>query len=738
MSAARLIEKELRLEMVKWTMARVTALAAIALATLFTGTALANSLQSVKVSQGPDNSQIVRISLTDTLAKMPLHFTTANPHRVVLDFAGVQNPLGRQSETVNAGAVRAYNVAQAADRTRVVIDLSGPATYDIRQEKNVLLVALRGSATSKPGEAVPAHFEGDTAASIRDIAFRRGKNGEGRIEVALSEAGVGVDIKQKGQTVQVDFLNATLPKNLQRRLDVSEFATAAQTVETFGQGKSTRMVVTPKGKWDFFAYQTGKSFILEVTSLDAKTPGTAKKRYDGEKLSLDFQNVEVRAVLKVIADFTGLNIVAAESVAGNVTIRLKDVPWDQALDIILRTKGLDKRESGNVIWIAPREELMSKEKQELEAMQQLSEIEELQTEIIRLNYMRAPDAYAILSGKSITSTQAGEMVKCSTKAEGVGGKTESASGSTGAAGGTTNSMISKRGTVNFDLKTNSLFVQDTRIRIDKIKALLADIDIPARQIMIEARVVMASDTFSRALGARLAFGAKLGNSRQGNDAGISTGTGSADIVRNTTDNLVMPGFINNPAKNAGGVLGLSIIEGAGNAILGLELEALEADNRGKIVSNPRVVTQNQTPAVIASGVKVPVVTPGNANSAPTVSYEEILLCLLVDPQVLNNDDIILNVEVQKDVPSATVAPNGGNIGIDTKRVKTQIRIKNGDTAVLGGIFDQQQSNNTSKVPLLGDIPILGLLFRNNYKEDLKTELLIFLTPRLLDDSVTFR
>ena len=740
MTATPYTANELRLDMVQSTWTRILSMAAAVGLLLSSYSALANSLQSIKVSQGPENSQIVKISLRDTLATMPMHFTTANPHRIVLDFQGVQNPLGRISETINTGVVRAYNIAQAADRTRIVVDLSGPATYDLRQDKNVLLVALRGSETAPGTVVAPAHFESASASaaySLRDVAFRRGKDGEGRIEVSLSDPGVGIDIKQKGQSIQVDFLNTALPPNLQRRLDVSEFATAAQTVETFVQGKATRMVVTPKGKWDFFAYQAGKSFILEVTSLDTAGKTPVKKRYDGEKLSLDFQNVEVRAVLKVIADFTGLNIVAAESVAGNITLRLKDVPWDQALDIILRTKGLDKRESGNVIWVAPREELMTKEKQELEAIQQLSEIEELETEIIRLNYMRAPDAYAILSGKSITSTQAGEKVTCTAQATGIGGRTENASGSTGAAGGAgANSMISKRGTVNFDLKTNSIFVQETRTRIEKIKALLAQIDIPARQVMIEARVVVADDTFSRTLGARLGFKSKLGN----NAATSTTANDAAGIISGGAGTTV-PFNVNlgaNPSaigsSSTPGRIAFTLIEGAGNAILGLELEALEADNRGKIVSNPRVITQNQTPAVILQGQQIPYITPAAGDSPATTSFKDAFLCLLVDPQVLNNDDIILNVEVQKDAPRVL----GNDVAIDTKRVKTQVRVKNGETAVLGGIFEQEQRNDTDKVPLLGDLPLLGLLFRTNSKVNDKTELLIFLTPRLLDDSVSLR
>lgn len=728
---------ELRFKMAKSTRTRIFSMATAVGMLMASVATLANDLQSVKVSQGSNSSQVLVISLSEAMAAAPMHFTTTNPHRVVLDLPGVLNPQGRASESVNSGVIRSYNVAQTADRTRVVVDLTGPATYDVKKDKNQLLVTLRGSE-STPGATVPTRFDSQPATaggaiSVQDVNFRRGKKDDSRIEVTLSDPGVGIDIKQKGKTIQVDFLNTALPKNLQRRLDVSEFATPAQTVEMFTEGQTTRMVVTPKGKWDFFAYQTGKNFTLEVTPVDVadKTPG--KKRYDGEKLSLDFQNVEVRAVLKVIADFTGLNIVAAESVTGNITLRLKDVPWDQALDIILLTKGLDKRENGNVIWVAPSKEMVDKEKERLEA----ADVEEVQTEIVRLNYMRAPDAYAILTGKSINSINAGKAVTCATKAVGVGGRTETASGSTGASSAAgTNSMISKRGTVNFDLKTNSIFVQDTSARIEKIKALLTEIDIPARQVMIEARVVIANDTFSRALGARLHLKTRIGK-----NFGLSSNVNDAyTYAANDTYIPEQPFNVDLGASTTlgtPGVLGLAIIEGAGNAILGLELEALEADNRGKIISNPRVVTQNQQPAVILQGVKLPVVTPETQNSPATVTYEDALLCLLVDPQVLNNDEIILDVEIQKDTPSETIN-NGDNIGIDTKRIKTQVRVKNGETAVLGGIFDQDQKNNTSKVPLLGDIPVLGLLFRSNYKADGKSELMVFLTPRLLDDAATLK
>jgi type IV pilus assembly protein PilQ len=679
---------------------------------LFAGIAQANSIQAVDVSQGEGGSRVVKITLKEGVAKLPMHFTTANPNRIVLDFADTDSGIGRASETVDAGIVRTYNVLQASGRTRVVLNLAGPATYDLRKDKNQVLVAIRGetatSATSVLQPTAPAAKS--LAHSIQNVDFKRSKDGDGRIEVTLSEPGIGVDVKQKGQTVQVDFLNTSLPKNLQRRLDVSEFATPAQSIEATQQDKLSRVVITPKGKWDYFAYQTGQTFVVEIKSLETlAAQQAAQPRYTGEKLSLSFHDEDVNALLKVIADFTGLNIIASETVKGKITLRLVDVPWDHALDIILRAKGLDKRTAGNVIWVAPREELATKEKQELEAMQQAEDLGELQTEIVRLNYMRASEAQQIVLGKSITNLQAGRQVSCSTQAEGVGGTRQDAGGSSASGAGSANSMISKRGAVTYDLKTNSLFIYDTARRVEKIKKMLSEIDIPARQVMIEARVVVANDGFTRDLGARLDLSvAALGNG----------------------DPTVGPTSFSSLNSLGGAALAAtSIIHNAAGVTLDLELRALETDDRGKVLSNPRVVTQNQQPAVIIQGARIPYETTSEAGT--TTEFEDAVLCLLVDPQILNNDDIILDVEIQKDAPKVILGAE--SLAIETKRVKTNVRLKNGETAMLGGIFEQTISDNTEKVPLLGDIPVLGWLFKTNAKNDEKSELIIFLTPRLIDD-----
>lgn len=704
------------------------------------GWAQAAAIKSVNVSRGTNDSQVVKITLDVPLAGEPVHFSTTNPHRIVLDLADTRS--ARLSETLNQGVIRNYDVIQAGERTRVVLNLSGPAGYQVRQVGNQLLVVVRGEQGS-PETPAPTRFAEvgpKREHAVKDVEFKRAPTGEGRIIVSLSDPGVGVDIRSRGGAVQVDFLNTALPNPLQRRLDVSDFGTPAQLVETVEQGKNTRMKVEARGSWDYSAYQTGNQFILEIRSLDDPRLQTLvdKPRYTGEKLTLNFQNVEIRAVLQVIADFTGLNIIASDTVTGSITLRLKDVPWDQALDIILRAKGLDKRVTGTVIWVAPRDELAAKEKLELEARQQIAELEPLVTESIPLNYLRANEAEGMLLGKSIAALQAGQAVSCEASATGVGGQTQTAATATGA-GQAAQRVLSKRGSVTYDLKTNTLFVQDTAAKLREARELLAKVDVPTRQVMIEARIVTADANFGRNLGVRLGLGARVG-SRAGSSNRIAVGPNatssstaastSSDITSLAANNINLPGNVTfAPAGGGVGALGFTIIEGAGNAILNLELLALEADKRGKIISNPRVVTSNQKPAVILQGTEIPYQTV--STSGTQTSFRNAVLCLLVDPQILNNDNIILDVEVTKDAPGETTTAGPT---INKKRVKTQVRVADGETAMLGGIFEQDTKDETNKIPLLGDLPILGHLFRDNYKQDNKTELLIFLTPRILPDN----
>jgi type IV pilus assembly protein PilQ len=696
-------------------------LASLALLIAMPALAAQNALNTVSVAEGESGSQVIKIILKEALAGEPVSFSTSNPHRLVLDLPNTGNSLGRTQENLNVGVIKNYQVVQSGDRTRIVFNLSGPASHELRKERNMLLAVVRGAgkAASEPTTVVPTRFA-ETGKQrdhgIRDVEFRRGKNGEGRIAVTLSDPGVGIDIQQKGKAIQVDFLNTSLPSPLQRRMDVSDFATAAQMVETFEQDKNTRMLVTPKGKWDYSAHQTGNQFIMEVRSLDdAKAAKSDKPLYTGEKLTLNFQNVEVRAVLQVIADFTGLNIIASDTVAGNLTLRLKDVPWDQALDIIMRAKGLDKRASGNVIWVAPRDELIAKEKLELEARKSIAELEPLVTRSYPLNYIRADEAMAVVSGESRSLRSNQETATCSPSSEGIkaemstGGNTTTNTSQGGTGRTNVNRVLSDRGGASHDLTTNTLVITDTPSRHDAVEEVLKGVDVPTRQVMIEARIVIAGDTFNKDLGVKLGF-RDVGNI---NDTDVTTSAGV---------NLPRAGI---PGAST---FGITLFNAGANALLSLEIDAMEADRRGKVVSNPRVVTTNLRPAVILQGSQIPYLS-SSANTGTETEFKDALLCLLVSPQILNNDAIILNVEVTKDVPDRSVSPPAINV----RRVKTQVRVNNGETAVLGGVFEQETEDSSEKVPFLADLPVLGHLFKSTSKSDEKREMLIFLTPRIIDE-----
>ncbi len=684
-----------------------------------------NAVQSVDTTTLPGGKVVVRITLKNALTATPAGFTVGNPPRIALDLPDTANALGRNTVESNLGPLSSVNVVQAGTRTRLVLNLNKSVEYEAAVDGKTLLVSLGDvGAGAAPVNVSPSFAEaapGVASHSIRDIDFRRGATGESRIVTTLSDAQTGINIRQQANGVVVDFIGTELPKALQRRLDVADFGTPVQIIETYTLGNNTRMVIQPKGGWEYAAYQADNSFIVEVKQSDdaQKKTTDGKTKYSGEKLSLNFQNVEVRSVLQVIADFTGLNIIASDTVAGNLTLRLKDVPWDQALDLIMQTKGLDKRTNGNVIWIAPKDEILTKEKLEFEARSAVVDLEPVTTEYIQLNYMRADEAQNMLYGLAGgAGNTAASSVNCSAQAGGLSG-----SAVTSAARGTgddSQKVLTKRGRATYELKTNTLIITDTARKIQEVRELLARLDVPARQVMIEARVVVANDGWSRDLGARLNFTAAKSGELFG-DPHKATATGSGQPLQ----------------TSSGGSLALSLLNLANGNLLNLELRALEAEERGKVISNPRVMTTNQKPAVILNGTQIPYITPGTANSPATVTFKDAFLCLLVDPQILNNDSIILTVEVQKDAVRA-VARAGDNPAIDTKRIKTQVRVNNGETLVLGGIFDGDETTAVNKVPLLGDIPVVGNLFKTTTKSNSKTELIIFLTPRILDERLSIR
>ncbi len=722
---------------------------AAALAMACAGAAFAqgtNSIDSVTVSKGSSGSTIVKFNLKSAPTNPPAGFAIASPPRIALDFLDTGNGLGAAQRVVDDPALRSLNVIQSGNRTRVVFNLNKPQTFSTQVDGNAVVVTLfdqseRLDAKAQVVERFAEARPGDVVHALRDVDFRRGANGEGRVVVDLSDNATGIDIRQQGKNLIVDFLKTNLPRNLERRLDVQDFGTPIMAVDTFNQGGNTRMVIEPKGLWEHSAYQTDNRFILEVRAVQEdpnKLIQGAKMGYKGEKLSLNFQNVEVRSVLQVIADFTGLNIITSDTVTGSLTLRLKDIPWDQALDIIMQTKGLDMRKNGNVVLIAPREELALKERQQLENAQQISQLEPLLTESFQLNYMKATDFQQILSTNRQQRFGAGAGQTATTGGQG--------------------SILSQRGVAFVDPRTNVLFVQDTASVLEEVRRIIRQLDTPIRQVMIEARIVIASDKFSKQLGVR--FGAQTGFTFNKYAAGQGGSLATQPVVHLNGDKIVRDtrtqtpfelasgiasaGYsdspqlnVNLPVANPAGQLALTLINlGSGN-LINLELSALEADTRGKVISSPRVVTADNQKAQIEQGTEIPYVTPGSANQPATVAFKKAVLRLEVTPQITPDNRIIMTVEVRKDNVGQFVDLGGGFRvpSIDTRNVTTQIHINNGDTAVIGGIFEETITNDVTKVPVLGDIPFFGYLFKTTGRSSEKQELLIFLTPRVVKESL---
>jgi type IV pilus assembly protein PilQ len=672
-----------------------------------------NAIQSIRANQ-QGSSVIIKISLKNPVAKPPVGFSITSPARIALDFSDTTNATGASVQDIGLGDIRNVNVVQAGERSRLVFNLRRPLNYATAIEGNSVVVTIDGSggmATALNSSGIPVSSVSAVPGKqvIRDIDFRRGAGGEGRIIVDLPNNQIGVDVRQQGQTILVDFLKADLPNALRRRLDVTDFGTPVQTIITSNQGENVRMVIEPQGVWEHSAYQSDSQLVIEVRPIkedpNKLTQGT--QGYRGEKLSLNFQNVEVRAVLQVIADFTGLNIITSDTVGGNLTLRLKDVPWDQALDIVMQAKGLDMRKNGNVVWIAPKDELLTKEKLELEQRSQIAELEPLRTETFQLNYQKA-DAFKQLLDN---------------------------------AGGGGRSILSKRGSAAIDPRTNQLFVTDIASKLEEIRKLIQKTDIASRQVLIEARIVEANDTFSRNLGAKLGFGVQK-PSPGGSNILEGSGTQNADAtalgLNNTNLQTVNGNSVNLPASGLNGApaasVALTLFSALGTRFIGLELSALEADGKGKILSSPRVITADQLKATIEQGTELPYQT-ATSSGATSLAFRKANLKLEVTPQITPDGNVVLDVDINKDsVGQATLQ----GFAIDTKHVKTQVLVQNGGTVVIGGIYIQQDRDSVTQVPLLGDIPILGYLFKTKTRTNDKTELLIFLTPKIINDKVVVK
>lgn len=696
------------MKFINYAMAAVAATCLAMAGPLLAQTATTNSIESIVVAPQGDNVA-VKIDLREALTAPPTGFSVANPAKIAFDFPATANGLGKNSLTFKEGDLQSANVVQVGDRTRVVLNLTRSLNYTTRLDGKSLYIVLAPipSVGSLP-ERVTRFTEETTIGkrhALQDVAFRRGKDGEGRIVVDLSDAGTGIDIRQQGKNLIVDFIKTSVPENLRRKLDVTDFGTPVTSVETKPLGENVRMTITPHGLWEHNAYQSDNQFVVEVKRIiedpNKLVQGT-KTGYQGPRVSINYQNGDVRALLRLMAEELGLNAVISETVTGTTTLVLKDVPADQVIDIIFQQKGLDMRKKGNIMLIAPRDEIATREKLDFESRQQISELEPIQSEQFSLNYQKAVDVARLLSGVAV------------------------------AGGAPSQRLMSKRGNAVADPQSNILFVNDIPSKLEEIRKFIRAIDTGARQVMIEARVVEAQDSFNRDLGVRLNF---LSTRRTGlGGSGIFGGGGSYSPSGQVTNNALgvnLPSF-----TNVGGTLAFSLFNASLTRILNLELAALETDGLGKIVSSPRVITANNVKAKIQDGTEIPYVTTATGGGVATqnVSFKTAALSLEATPQITPEGTVRMQLIVKKEEPDWTRAVLG-NPPIKTSTVETNVVVENGGTVVIGGVYITKKENVTEKVPLLGDIPFFGYLFKYQEDSSQRRELLFFITPRIISDKL---
>lgn len=687
-----------------------------------------NAIESISaVRQAGDI--LVKVDLKQPLSTIPPSFSVASPPKIALDFPGTTNALGKNGQVLNEGDLRGFNIVQVADRTRLVLNLVNKMNYQTRLDGKVIYVTLSslGQAVEPKSASAAGRFVEETLVggkhAIRDVAFRRGKDGEGRVVVDLSDSGTGIDIKQQGNTLVVDFLKTQLPDHLRRKLDVNDFATPVSFVETKSVGDGARMVISPNGLWEHNAYQSDNQFVVEVKKIvedPNKLVQGSKVGYQGPRVSINYQNGDVRALLRLMAEELGLNAVISETVTGTTTLVLKDVPADQVIDIIFQQKGLDMRKKGNIIMIAPRDEIATRERTDFESKQQISELEPLKLEQFALNYQKAVDVARLLAGLPLATAGSAAPAPVANQP---------------GASAIAQRILSKRGSAVADPQSNILFVNDIPSKLDEIRSFIKAIDIGARQVLIEARVVEANDTFNRDLGIRLGF--LNSNRAQIGGTGLYMGGGAWGASGQTSTGLI--GGVNLPTgANSAGSLNFSLFNASLTKILNLELNALETDGVGKIISSPRVITANNVKAKIEDGTEIPFVTPGTNNSPPTVTFKPAKLSLEVTPQITPEGSVRLNLIVKKEEADWEHAVNVGgflNPPIKSTIVETNVLVDNGGTVVIGGVFKTSNNDTVNKVPLLGDIPAIGWLFKNKETTIDRKELLVFITPRVISDKM---
>ena len=699
------------MKVIKYAMAAIAATCLVLAGPVSAQTAVPNTIEAIVAAPQGDNVA-VRIDLKEALATPPTGFSVAKPAKIAFDFPTTANGLGKTSVTFKEGDLQSANVVEVGGRTRVVLNLTRGMTYTTRLDGKSLYVLLAPiPAVGSLPERV-TQFTAETSVgkrhALQDIAFRRGKDGEARIVVDLNDAGTGIDIRQQGKSLIVDFLKTSVPENLRRKLDVTDFGTPVTSVETKPLGENVRMTIMPHGLWEHNAYQSDNQFVVEVKRIvedpNKLVQGT-KTGYQGPRVSINYQNGDVRALLKLMAEELGLNAVISDTVTGTTTLVLKDVPADQVIDIIFQQKGLDMRKKGNIMMIAPRDELATREKLDFESRQQISELEPIQHEQFALNYQKAGDVAKLLAGVG-----------------GVGGTP----------GGTSQRLLSKRGNAIADAQSNILFVNDIPSKLEEIRKFIKAIDTGSRQVMIEARVVEAQDTFNRDLGVRLNF---LSTTRsQLGGSGVYAGGGTyspSGQVTNQTIGVNLPSF-----SNVGGTLAFALFNASLTRILNLELAALESDGLGKIVSSPRVITANNVKAKIQDGTEIPYVTTATGGGVATqnVSFKTAALSLEATPQITPEGTVRMLLVVKKEEPDWTRAVLG-NPPIKTATVETNVVVENGGTVVIGGVYITKKENVTEKVPLLGDIPFFGYLFKYQNDTGQRRELLFFITPRIISDKL---
>ena len=715
----------------------------LAFATLVSSAVTAATLDDVSYTSLPGNRVQVKMKLSAPVEGAPLSFTIDNPARIAIDLPGTTLNLKERTQRIGVGNAESVTAVEADNRTRVVLNLGELVPYDIETKGDTIAVTLEGSPSSLETQSLPtaptrtatapapvaamtaAHgnsMPGHGKGSIQDIDFRRGAQGEAQVVVNMSAPDIGINISQQGDNVVIDFADTNLPENLDRKLDVLDFATPAKEIDTFREGNGTRMVIKPTGLYEHLAYQSDNTLTIELRPLTKEEEVENKKKkfgYTGERLSLNFQNIEVRAVLQLIADFTEKNLVASDTVGGNVTLRLKNVPWDQALDIILKSRGLDKREIGNVMMVAPQEEIANREKLEMESQKQIQELAPVRTEFVQVNYAKAGEIANLLRGR-VRGSQASD----------------------GSQANRNNDLLSARGNVTVDERTNTLLIQETSDKLTEIRNLIKVLDTPVRQVLIESRIVIANEDFSKDLGVRFGY-SKQGNVKHNaigpnGKSGFVTAVGGGipgDVlypIPTTFNTDGLENYIVDLATSGQAANFKAAIGKFGGYLLQLELTAMQQEGKGEVISAPRVITANQHEAIIESGTEIPY-QEASSSGATSVSFKKAVLSLKVTPQITPDDRLIMDLAVNKDSVGQLFL---GIPSIDTNELNTQVLVDDGDTVVLGGIFESENRDDRTSVPWFGDLPYLGRLFKRTQNTASKQELLVFVTPKIIKDTLS--